>query len=390
MKILQVTNFFKPSWEAGGSTRVAYEISKKLIERGHDVTVYTTDGFKSKLNVKKNKPVDVDGIRTYYFRSLSSYLAREMVLPIPYYLPIVARKEIRDFDVIHIHEHRMVLAVVIHHYAKKYGIPYVLQAHGSVVPYTQKKRRAKNIIGQFFGYRILKDASKVIALTKTEAEQYKKMGVDEDKIEIVPNGIDLSEYENLPRRGEFRRKYSIGDDEKMVLYVGRLHRNKGIDLLVKAFAYLSKESDNIRLVLVGPDEGYQSPLEDCIKELKVDDKVLFTGFVSNEEKMVAFVDADVFVTPSFSGFPVTFLEACACGVPIITTSKGDTLDWIHDKVGYVMEYDKDRLQHAIFKVLSDERLRRIFGERGKKLVREEFGWSGVVEKLEKVYEGIII
>jgi glycosyltransferase involved in cell wall biosynthesis len=390
MKILQVTNFFKPSWEAGGSTRVAYKISKKLVERGHEVTVYTTDGFKSKLNVEKNKPVDVDGIRTYYFRSLSSYLAREMVLPIPYYLPIVARRELRDFDVIHIHEHRMMLAVVVHHYAKKCGVPYVLQAHGSVVPYTQKGQRFKNIVGQFFGYKILKDASKVIALTRTEAEQYKKIGANDEKITIIPNGIDPSDYDSLPGRGEFRRKYSIGADEKTVLYVGRLHRNKGIDLLVKAFADLVKELDDVRLVIVGPDDGYRSPLEDCIKELKVDDKVLFTGFVSNEEKIAAFVDADVFVTPSFSGFPVTFLEACACGVPIITTSKGDTLDWIHDKVGYVMEYDKDRLQHAIFKVLSDERLRRIFGERGKKLVREEFGWSGVVEKLEKVYEGIII
>ena len=68
MRILQVTNFFKPSWEAGGPARVAYDISKKLVDNGHKVTVYTTDGYKSRLDVEKNVPLNIDGIKTYYFR----------------------------------------------------------------------------------------------------------------------------------------------------------------------------------------------------------------------------------------------------------------------------------------------------------------------------------
>ena len=385
MKILQVTNFFKPSWESGGPARVVYEISKKLVERGHDVTVYTTDGYKSRLDVKKNKPVNVNGIKTYYFRNLSSYLTRELVLMIPYYLPIVARREIRDFDVIHIHEHRTVLAVIVRHYAKKYGIPYILQVHGSVLPLLQKQG-LKKIFDLSFGYTILKDTSKVIALTETEAEQYMKMGVNENKIEIVPNGINLFEYGNLPKRGEFRRKYLIKDEEKIVLFVGRLHKTKGLELLVTTFADLSKELNDIKLVLLGPDDGYQSTLERIIQELKIDTKVVFTGFVANDEKMAAFVDADVFVTPSFLGFPVTFLEACACGTPIITTNNGDKLDWIHEKVGYVVEYNKDQLQDAIIKILSDKELRRRFGERGRKLVEEQFNWDIVARKMERLYK----
>src|SRR4030042_2636002 len=101
MKILQVTNFFKPSWESGGPARVVYEISRKLIEKGHEVTVYTTDGFKWRLDVEKNKPINVDGIRTYYFRNLSNFLAKKVFLT-PYYLPFVARREIKNFDIIHI------------------------------------------------------------------------------------------------------------------------------------------------------------------------------------------------------------------------------------------------------------------------------------------------
>ena len=387
MRILQVTNFFKPSWESGGPARVAYEISKRLVERGHEVTVYTTDGFKWRLDVEKNRPVFVDGIKTYYFRNL--YLVRKRVFPTPYYAPVVARKEIMNFDVIHIHEGNT-LGVVVHHYAKKYGVPYILQAHGSLPSKMRKERSLEGRIWDtLFEYRTLHDASKVIALTKTEAEQYTKMNVAGNKIKIVPNGTDLSEYTNLPEGGGFRRKYSISNDAKMVLYVGRMNKTKGIDLLIKAFADVSKKLNDVKLVLVGPDDGDQSVLEELIQSLKVDDTVLFTGFVSDDEKKMAFVDADVFVTPSFSGFPVTFLEACACGTPIITTNKGDKLDWIQDKVGYIVEYDKDQLKNAMVKVLSDGELRRRFGEDGKKLMKEKFSWDKIVEQVENVYEELI-
>ncbi|HWQ47765.1 MAG TPA: glycosyltransferase, partial [Methanosarcina sp.] len=165
MKILHVTNFFKPSWEAGGIARVAYEISKNLVKEGHEVTVFTTDGFKSRLKTIKNKPIDVDGINTYYFRNLSNYLTKRNIV-IPYYLPLIARIKIQDFDVIHIHEHRTLLAIIVHYYSKKYNIPYVLQAHGTL-PNTIGKKNQKNIFDAIWGNKILKDASKLIAVSNT-------------------------------------------------------------------------------------------------------------------------------------------------------------------------------------------------------------------------------
>lgn len=383
MKILQVVDFYKPSWEAGGITRVCYELSKRLADKEHEVTVYAMDGFKTRLNVPKNKPVDVDGIPTYYFRNVSNLLTRNNFYT-PYFLPFIAKKEMKKFDVIHIHTYRSTMAIFVCYYARKYGIPYVLQAHGSVLPFFAKPR-LKRLFDKAWGNKILKDASKVIALTKTEAEQYKKMGVDENRIEIVPNGIDLSEYENLPVCGEFRRKYGIKSDKKIVLYLGRIHKSKGIDLLIDAFLDISKELDDIKLVLIGPNDGNQQSLIKRTQKLEINDKILFTGFVTVEEKKAAFVDADVFVTPRFSGFPITFLEACACGMPIITTNNGDKLDWIHDKVGYVVEYDKEQLWDAMLKMLSDDGVRRRFGEEGRKLVRDQFEWGKIIKQLEDLY-----
>lgn len=364
--------------------RVAYDLSKKLFEKGHDVTVYTTDGCARRLDVKKNRLVDVDGINVYYFRNLSNFLRMRLKFATPYYLPFIISKEIQQFDIIHIHEHRSILAVIVHHYAKKYGIPYVLQPHGSVLPFFAKQR-LKSLFDLLWGYNILNDASKVIALNKTEKEQCKKMGVAEDKIEIVPNGINLSEYKNLPRKGEFKKKYSIKNNEKIILYVGRMHKSKGIDLLVKAFTNLTNELDNVRLVLLGGDAGFQSELNQLVQKLKIEDKVIFTGFVENDEKMKAFVDADVFVTPRYSGFPLTFLESCACGTPIITTKNGDGLDWIDKKVGFIVKYDKDQLCNAMLDLLTNDKLMIRFRKEARRVIQDQFNWDKIVLNLEETY-----
>ena len=384
MKILQVVSFFKPSWEAGGIARACYEISKKLTDKGHEVTIYTTDGFKSRLKVKKNQPVNVENMNVYYFRNLSNFLAKRN-LCIPYLLPYISKRDLQQFDVIHVHTFRTILALSIWYYAKKYNIPYVLQAHGSVLPFFQKQR-LKKIFDRFFGYRILRDASKIIVSTKIETEQYKKMGVDEGKIEIVPNGIDLTEYDILPEWREFRKKYKI-KDEKIILYLGRIHKIKGIDLLVKAFADLVKEMDDVRLVIVGPDDGFLLTLKRQIEDLNIGDKILLTGLIPEKDKLGAYVDADVYVLPSvYETFPVTILEAFACGTPVIVTDRCGIANIVIDNnVGYVVEYDKEQLQDAIFKILTNVELRRYFGEGGKKLVREKYSWDIVVQQLEKIY-----
>ena len=389
MRILQVTPTFVPS-KFGGVKVVSYTLSKALVKKGHEVTVYTTDadmGHSRLRNIKNIK--NLEGLNVIYFKNINNWLAFKYRLFLPLGMGSAIRKDITNFDIIHLHDYRSFLCGITHHYAKKCGIPYVLQAHGSVLP-TFQKQRLKKIFDLFFGYRILKDATKVIALTKTEAEQYKKMGVDEDKIEIVPNGIDLSEYENLPEKGEFRKKYGIREDEKIISYLGRIHKIKGVDLLVKAFADLTKDLEDVRLVIVGPDDGFLSTLKRQIGDLKCGDKVLFTGPLFERDKLEAYVDADVYVLPSvYEIFGITVLEAWACGTPVIVTARCGIADIIDGKVGCVVGYDKDQLRVAILKILSDEGLRRRFGKEGKSLVIEKFGWAEVILDVEKIYLRLI-
>ena len=390
MRILQVVPYFPPAYAFGGPVKVAYEVSRELAKRGHEVVVYTSDAkdFTSRLNVNHFKVID--GIKVYYFHNLTMMSVKKLKLFITPQLISRAKEEVKKFDAIHLHEYRTFQNIVIHHYATKYGIPYVLQAHCSL-PRISSWRKLKWIYDYLFGYRLLKDAAKVVALNKMEVEQYRSMGIPEEKIVIIPNGIDLSEYAKLPPKGAFKKKFNIPEDRKIILYLGRIHRTKGIDLLIKAYAYL-RDKMNIKdavLVIAGPDDGYLKEVRSLAVSLGVHDSMTLTGFISEEDKLKALVDADVFVTPSFYGFPMTFLEACATGTPIVTTSLGDTLEWIDGRVGYITRPTCYDLVRAIHRIISDNDLHRKFSKNCIDIAKSDFSIEKVTERLEKVYEEVV-
>ncbi len=389
MKILQVSNSFKYAWESGGMARTAYDLSKHLVQRGHEVTVFATEkGLSKDFKVTRNQPVIVDGIETYYFRNVSNYLA-ERTFTIPYRLPFAARKRLKEFDVIHIHDYRRLAVPVIHYYARKYNVPYVLQAHGSLTTFFQKGW-LKRTFDAVWGFRILKDASKAIAVTRIEAEQYKHMGVSEDRIEVISHGIDLSEFDNLPGRGEFRREYDLDSKQKIILYLGRIDKIKGLDLLVEAFTELSKSLNSVRLVIVGPVSRDLPSLKKLVADLGIGNKVLFTGPLYEEEKLKAYVDADVYVLPSsYEMFGITALEACACGTPVIVTDRCGVADVINGQAGLVVPHDEEQLRQALLHMLGDDKLRQEFGEKGKSLVRAKFNWEKIAKQVERVYKEIL-
>jgi len=388
MKILQVIPYFYPAWAYGGPLRNVYGLCKELVKRGHEVTVFTTDTLDSRNRAKETQEI-IDGIEVRRFRNLSNTIAYRDKIFISPGMIFGLSNSLRNFDIIHMHEYRTLQNLIVHHFARKYGTPYVLQTRGSL-PRIMTKQRLKQIYDTLWGYRLLRDASKVVALTQIEAEQYKSMGVSQDRIEIVPNGIDLAEFENLPQRGEFRKKWRINNSQKIVLFLSRIHKIKGPDLLARAFAALLRDFDNIKLVIVGPDDGYLPVLKKLIQELKIEENVLFTGLLDGRDKLAAYIDADVYVLPSaYEIFGRTLLEACACGTPIIVTDRCGIADVIDGQAGLAVAYDKDALGKALLDILTDDQMRLQFGEKGKLLVREKFNWEKISEQLESIYQSCV-
>lgn len=377
MKILQVIPRFNP--KHGGGVDVVYNISKFLSRKGHKVTILTTD---YEFNDSFANTIRKEGVEVIPFKNIFNFC---LFIPSPDMNKWI-ENNIKNYDIIHLNGARSYQNNVVCKHAIKYNIPYVLQAHGSILRIVSRKA-IKIAYDVCWGYNIFRNVSKCIALTESEKEAYKVAGIDESKVEIIHNGVDISKFSHLPAKGSFRRKYSLGND-KLILYLGRLHKSKGIDLIPPMFNELTTRLDGARLIFVGPDDGYASTIKKEIKSLNLMGKTLFTGLVSEEEKLMALVDCDVFITPRFYGFPIAFLESWACGLPVITTSKGDALPWIDNYVGKVVDFNVTSLCDAVFDVLSDEIKKNSFSANSMALVRNKLNWSEIVDILESVYEDI--
>jgi glycosyltransferase involved in cell wall biosynthesis len=380
MKVLQVVPYLAE--RRGGDVDACLNLSKQLVQRGHEVTVLTTD---FELDQRRIDAVTALGIGVVSFRCV---INAQLLLISPEMTGWLARN-IEAFDIAHLHTLRAYQNPLLHRYAKKHKIPYILQAHGSVLPFFQK-RVQKRLFDLVWGHVLLEDAARIIALNELETQQYRAMGVEQDRIDTVPNGIDLSEYMNLPHKGTFRSRYSIDNDECLALFLGRLHKIKGIDLLIKAFARLVGKRDKVKLVIAGPDAGALAQLKKLTDRLKITSSVLFTGPLYDQYKLEAYVDADVFILPSvYDMFPVTVLEAYACGTPVITTPKCGIADLV-ERCGYVVDRNVADICTAMLQILGDEKTRKGLGAVGQRLVREEFNWDNIANRIEQIYEKVIV
>ncbi len=389
MKILHVAHFFYPCLSAGGVVNASYQIAR-MQARDNSVKVISSDACKERLKFEESRyDVDIDGIKVDYFKNISNRFKIATMLDTPLGAIFRIKKQIRDFDVVHVHEHRQTLSIIACYFARRYGIPYVVQAHGSVLPFFQKEG-LKNIFDKVFGFKILHGASKVFALTEVEKEQYLKMGVEEDRIEIVPLGINIEEYSDLPEEGIFREKFNISKDDKLIIFIGRVHEIKGLDLLIDAFKELADSESDVKLAIVGPDDGYMDALNLRIAECDLSDKVIVTGPLYKSEKQEALVDCDLFVMPSkYESFTTSGLEAMACGKPLVLTKNNHIHDWVDGSVGLACDDDKMSLKDAMTEVLFDEELSKKFGMNGRRLIQEKYNWDMINEQILNIYESII-
>lgn len=391
MNILHIAHFFYPCLSAGGVVNASYQIASKQAEENF-VKVVSSDSCKERIKFENsNYDCDVNGIKVDYYKNLSNKFKLATMLDTPLMAPFRIRKDIKNFDIVHIHEHRQTLAIIVTYFARKNNIPYIVQAHGSVLPFFQKEG-LKNIFDRFFGFKILHNASKVFALSETERQQYLKMGVDEERIEIVPLGINTEEYDDLPDQGLFRNKHNVSPDEKLILFLGRIHEIKGLGLLIDAFNDLIRENDSIgfKLAIVGPDDGYLDRLKSKIDEYSLKDDVIITGPLYNQEKQEALVDCDLFIMPSkYESFTTSGLEAMACGKPLVLTKNNHIWNWVDNNVGLACDDDKESLRWAIEKIIFNEELSKEFGENGKRLIKEKYNWDKINDQILKIYNEII-
>ena len=376
MKILHVFLFFSVKF-GGGTCDLIYKLARAQRQRGHEVTVYTSD-----FNLDQAYADSLEGVTVKPFRSLLNSLRL-------YLMPGMlneAKTRLKGFDVIHLHALRTFQNAVIHHYARKYNIPYVIDAHGSA-PLHTRRRGLKWLFDLLVGYRRLKDAGRCIGETNMGCDEYRDLGEPDNQIILIPPPFPVEEFAELPAEGLFRDKFNIADKE-IVMFLGRIHEIKGIDFLVESFHELTKTRNDLLLVIVGPDDGFKSTLEELIAKLKISDKVLFTGFMSGDGKLSALVDADIVVQTSlYEQGAWAPIEAVLCNTPIIVSSNsGAGEDVKRMDAGYLVEWgNRTELRDLMEKILDSPAEALVKVRKAKEYVRNNLSMSSKVLEYEKLY-----
>lgn len=379
MKILQVISYFTP--RKGGDVNVCYNLSKQLARQGHEVTILTTD---YEFDKEYADSIEQVGVKVFPFHCIADICAFLVTPSIKKWL----KCNINKFDLIHLHNFRSYQNNMVLRYANKYNLPYVLQAHGSA-PRIIEKKCLKKLYDTAWGHRLLQNASRLIAVSNIEVDQYIQMGADQKKIAVIPNGLDINKLNSQKKHGEFRKKLNISN-ERLILFLGRIHQRKGVDFLIRSFGRVLENENDAILVVVGPDDGYRKELEKIIEELSIGNRVKFVDYISNVSEVYA--DADVLVYPAiYEIFGLVPFEAIICGTPVIVTDDSGCGEIVKEAdCGYLVRYgDVEGLKNQILYVLNnpDEAKKKVM--QGQKYIYNNLTWDKIVTKVEEVYENCI-
>ncbi len=364
-----------------GIVNVCYNLSRELAELGHEVTIITTD-----YNYDPDYAKSLDNVEVIPFRRVAN-------LGLFLYSPGMKRwlrSNISNYDLVHLHNFRSYQNNIVCKYARGFGVPYIVQPHGSL-PRIVERKGLKQLYDLVWGNDILQHASKIVAVSGSEVEQFREFGIPDEKIAVIPNGVSDISPASLPPPGQFRKQHEI-HEKHVILYVGRLHKRKGVDFLIRAFdSFLQSWSgDDVALVIAGPDGGSQSALEGLVEQLGLAGKVRFVGFVPSPTS--AYQDADVLVYPSvYEIFGLVPFEALLCGTPVIVTDDCGCGEIVEKaECGYLVRYgDVAGLGEALRFALEHPDVNTRMVEAGRRYIEEHLTWGSVVKQVEEMYAGCV-
>jgi glycosyltransferase involved in cell wall biosynthesis len=392
MRILNVTETYAPFLEFGGPPVKVRALSEGLARRGHQVTVLTADwGLEKRLHGQEEKITaerspfgwrrNENGVQAIY---LPTWLRYRTVSWNPA-LKRYCRARLQNFDVVHIFGIYDLLGPAVAAACRKRSLAYVLEPIGMFLPIV-RNLWLKRMYHALWGKQLLEGATAVIATSEQEAGELAAGGLSRTKVVLRRNGVEAPA--SWPKRGAFRKAHRISDDAKLVLFLGRLSIKKSPDLLLRAFAELSRRFAGIPMTLVfaGPDEGgIEEKLDQQATQLGVRTKVQFAGPLFGEAKWAAYRDADVFVLPSQNeNFGNTAAEAVAAGTPVVVTEQCGIAPLLADEAGLVVRHDTTALSSAIERVLREPELHSRLAA-GCPRVASRLGWDEPVREMEALY-----
>jgi glycosyltransferase involved in cell wall biosynthesis len=304
-----------------------------------------------------------------------------------------AHKYVRAADCISLHSLYSFPVLVGYLLARLYRKPYGIWPHGVLAPFQRGVSvRKKWLYDYLVGRRILNNASVLFFSAQGEREEAAALGLKSYSV-IIPDGIDVSVFAELPAKGRFRARFLAGHSGDLVVFLARLNAKKGLDLLIQAMVRVVASRPQARLAIVGsPDPStFGRRVEDWVRESGIASHVAMTGAISHEAKLELMADADVLVMPSHAeNFGFSVFEAMASCVPVVVS---DTLNYAGEiarsGAGFSVPRKPESFADAILQLLEYPTLRQKMGANGIQLARR-YSWVETASKVERTFESILM
>jgi len=381
-----------PATQFGGIMFLGVEIASELAKNGHDVVIFTTDlDFANNANTFNKNLARTESINGFTINRTHVWFSYKL-----FYVNIKMYFEMkkRNHDIIHTIGVRSFQSFIAALISKKMKVPLIISDQGGLTTHPDLQRNSlikkimykiQNPIIKF----IINQTSKIIVPNTYEKEIFSKY-ITNKKITIVKNGIDLDEI--YKSQINFKEKYGIKNE--FILFVGRFNKVKGIDILLHAWDLIIKNSEvqNIKLVIMGVDFGFESEMYEIINKLQLHDKVLVIKNPPREDVISSYSVCQFLVLPSrWELSPLTPLEGFAFKKPTISTTAHGIPHTINNGENAILVEPDNyvQLSKAILKFLKNEELRQSYGNAGYDLVQKTCNSKKMSENIMKVYQQVL-
>lgn len=382
MRIAFFTNCYKPL--VNGVVTSISSLKEAYERKGHEAYVFAPR-VEDYVDQEKN-----------VFRYRSVNLTSKVKYPLPIPLSFRVKKIITEFNpnIVHIH-HPFLLSSVAIMYGKRLGIPKILTLHTQYEQYAHYVSPIPERLTQEAIKMIIHNLSYKIDCITTPSESMRELirsyGV-KNRIEIIPNAIHLISFkeDDVFKRTEIKKKYNLKEDDKIILFVGRVASEKSIDKIVKALAIIKKRDiSKVKLLIIG-DGPAMDELKQLARTLKIEKDVIFAGTVSYEEIRHYYKMAYVFTIASTTEtFGIVTIEALASGVPVLAVKAPGAVDILTDGVdGLLVDNDVEKFANALEKIIREPELREKLS-RGALKTSEKYSIDTISERMLNLYREVI-
>lgn len=381
MRVLHVTPYFAPAFQYGGPPRSVLGLCKGLQHAGIDVEVLTTTANgQADFNPSPPPGVEYEGVRVHYVRRgfPRRLFGGRLRKPLT--------EALERVDVCHVHGLWNIPEWRATSLARAQAVPYVLSPRGMLQPGALRQRSwRKQIAYSWIERSSIRDASLLHATSDAEAAVLRRHR-DDDAVIVAPNGVTVPPASASSR---FRERQGISRDAFVIIFLGRIHPIKRIDLLIAAFEILRADNIDVHLVIAGPDE--RGDLAGLMRSVEAHaDRVHATGALDEDEKWEALRDADVAVQCSDSeSFGLAIVEAMAAGLPVVVSRTCPWPEIETRQCGFWVEQSSSAIANAIGRMVTDRPAAIEMGERAAAFARERFGWDRVARLLADAYADVL-